>query len=171
MTKPVFSLFLVFASLLSFSVIAQGVGPEAEQDAILSSAESLFRAMNDRRYSDIWSHLTLESRSRITATVAKAISQAAALAEKGKAYSDEEISGDFRDGGTLSQAYWNSYLDTFNPDLALEQSAWTLANNDKVKAEIEIKYKKSDRPAVLRMYKQEGKWKVGLLETFPPAKR
>jgi len=33
-------------------------------------------------------------------------------------------------------------------------------------AEIVIKYKKSENPFHLKMYKEDGIWKVGLVETF-----
>ncbi|MCK7512846.1 MAG: hypothetical protein MZV70_58365 [Desulfobacterales bacterium] len=35
-------------------------------------------------------------------------------------YSREQIGVDFSTGGVIAQAYWNSYLDVFNPDIVLE---------------------------------------------------
>jgi len=41
------------------------------------------------------------------------------------------------------------------------------AVKDKI-ALIILRYKKSKKPAILQMYKEEDTWKVGLEETFSP---
>lgn len=87
------------------------------------------------------------------------------------AYSKEQIKDNFKTGGTIAQAYWNSYLDAFNPDMVLEQSRWEMGKIGKDRAQINIIYKKAERPAVIQMFKEEGNWRVGLAETFKSAKR
>ena len=87
------------------------------------------------------------------------------------AYSKEQIKDNFKTGGTIAQAYWNSYLDAFNPDMVLEQSRWEMGKVGKDRAQINIIYKKAERPAVIQMLKEEGAWRVGLAETFKSAKR
>jgi len=66
----------------------------------------------------------------------------------------------------LAKAYWNSYLNAFDPDSVLEQSKWGMGAIKKDKAEINILYKKSAKPAVLLIYMEGNVWEVGLEETF-----
>jgi hypothetical protein len=87
------------------------------------------------------------------------------------AYSKEQIKDNFIAGGAIAQAYWNSYLNFFDPDMILEQSKWEMGEVGKERAQINIMHKKSERPAVIQMYKEDGAWKVGLSETFKSAKR
>ena len=78
----------------------------------------------------------------------------------------QSIVSDFSDGGPLSRSYWDNYLDNFNPDTVLAQSKWDVGKFQKDRGEIVIKYRKSEGPAILQMYKEKGSWKVGLVETF-----
>ena len=66
----------------------------------------------------------------------------------------------------MAKAYWNSYLNAFDPDSVLEQSKWDIAAMKKDKAEINILYKKSAKLSVLLIYTEGNVWKVGLEETF-----
>jgi hypothetical protein len=85
--------------------------------------------------------------------------------------SKDQIKKNFETGGTIAQAYWDSYLDTFDTDMVLEQSRWEMGKIGKGRAQINIIYKKAERPAVIQMFKEEGSWRVGLVETFKSAKR
>lgn len=66
----------------------------------------------------------------------------------------------------MAKAYWNSYLNAFDPDRVLEQRKWDIGAMKKDKAEINILYKKSAKPAVLLIYMEGNVWEVGLEETF-----
>ena len=66
----------------------------------------------------------------------------------------------------MAKAYWNSYLNAFDLDSVLEQSKWDIGAMKKDKAEINILYKKSAKPAVLLIYMEGNVWEVGLEETF-----
>ena len=66
----------------------------------------------------------------------------------------------------MAKAYWNSYLNTFDPDRVLEQSKWDIGAMKKDKAEINILYKKSAKLSFLLIYMEGSVWKVGLEETF-----
>jgi hypothetical protein len=68
----------------------------------------------------------------------------------------------------LAKAHWNSYLNAFDPDSVLEQSKWGMGAIKKDKAEINILYKESAKPAVLILYMEGNLWKVGLEEAFGP---
>ncbi|HQO63258.1 MAG TPA: hypothetical protein PK528_06565, partial [Syntrophorhabdus sp.] len=92
---------------------------------------------------------------------------------KGKevTYSKGEIRNNFSTGGTIAQAYWDSYLTVFNPDMVLEYSKWEIGKVGKERAQINIIYRKAERPAVIQMYKEDNVWRVGLTETFRSPKR
>lgn len=66
----------------------------------------------------------------------------------------------------MAKAYWNSYLNAFDPDRVLEQRKWDIGAMKKDKAELNILYKKSAKPAVLLIYMEGNVWEVGLEETF-----
>ena len=78
----------------------------------------------------------------------------------------EDVREDFNRCASTCKSYWDGFLSTFDPDLALVQSKWGIGTITKYKAEILITHKKSKDPAKIKMFKEEGKWKVGLVETF-----
>jgi hypothetical protein len=133
---------------------------DSTYDAILSSAESFFKTMRDKDYPKIWAYLTLKSKGIIVGDVYKA------EVKSGIEHSKEDIGRDFNTGGLLSRSYWNNYLEVFNPDTVLEQSKWEMGQVKKDRAEVIVRYKRSERPAILQMFKEDGVWKVGLEETF-----
>ena len=71
-----------------------------------------------------------------------------------------------RAGGMIAASYWNGVLTAFNPDIILNESTWGIGFVKPDRAEIVIRYKKSDQPVRLQMSKKDGLWKVGLTETF-----
>ena len=40
----------------------------------------------------------------------------------------------------------------------------------KDRAQINVTYRKAERPTIIQMFKEEGRWRVGLTETFTPSK-
>jgi hypothetical protein len=155
-----FSLVFLFISLAAYAGTNDG-----EIDRVLSSAESLFKTMKERNYLKIWTFLSVKSKNIIVDDVHKA------LGKRGSSYTKEAIEKDFAEGGLLAGSYWNSYLENFNPDIVLQESTWQMGKIEKDKAEIHIRYKKSEGPAILKMFKEEGKWMVGLEETFRSSRR
>ena len=133
---------------------------EREIDAVLTAAESLFVSLKANEYKTVWGLLTEKSRETIANDTYKSVAKA------GGTQSRDEISSDFSRGGPVSEEYWLGFLSTFDPDTALRQSVWTIGMLKKERAEINLVFKKSQRPAVLRMFKETGVWKVGLVETF-----
>jgi len=162
--------FFVFILIL-FNYSLSIAVTNKEQDSILTSAESLFKMMKEKNYVRIWFFLSHTSRNAIIDDTYKNMMHYAKERGKGMAYSKEQIKDNFKTGGTIAQAYWNSYLDAFNPDMVLEQSRWEMGKVGKERAQINIIYKKAERPAVIQMFKEEGNWRVGLAETFKSAKR
>ncbi len=130
-------------------------------DAALNAAESLFQTMKEKDYRRIWALLTQKSKEVIVSDVIKA--------ETNRGNPDltkQNVTVDFSDGGPLSRSYWNAFLDNFDPDAVLTQSKWDVGKFQKNRGEIVIRYRKSEGPALLQMYKEQGLWKVGLVETF-----
>ncbi len=76
------------------------------------------------------------------------------------------IATDFSMGGIIARSYWNGFLDNFDPAMVLEESRWEMGKIKGKQAEIIITYQSAERPAILRMYKEDDRWKVGLVETF-----
>ena len=121
--------------------------------------------MKEKNYPKIWTFLSVRSKNIIVDDVAKAEEKA------GKKYTKEDIGKDFAVGSLLSRLYWNSYLENFNPDFVLQESRWEMGKIEKNRAEIIVLHKKSQAPAKLQMFKEEGRWMVGLEETFRSSRR
>jgi len=137
---------------------AQDVTPD--MDVMLKSAESVFKAMQARQYTQIWQKLTQKSRQTVVKDTFKAIK-----ANQGNA-SEDRIERGFIVGDELSKAYWDSFLKNFDPVLILDQSVWEIESVKNDHASIKMTFRKAQRPAILKMYKEEGVWKVGLTESF-----
>ena len=156
---------LVFAAFpLSHFVPCVLAAPPADDPAvpaILAAAESLFQTMKGRDYTATWAVLTTKSRDTIVSETEEAIRDAG-----GNPLPKGEIRGDFAAGGPVSRQYWEGFLRRFDPDAALERSRWEMGVVEKDRAEVLITHRGADRPAVLRMYREEGNWKAGLVETF-----
>lgn len=152
---------LIAIVLLLFScptILAEDL--TAEWGGILSSAESMFKAMKGRSYPAIWRYLTAGSKKAIVDNVYKASYKA------GIEYSKDQINTDFGIGGLIAKTYWGGYLAEFDPDMVLEQSRWGLGFIKNERAEIVIQYKNAEKPALLKMFKEGNSWKVGLEESF-----
>jgi hypothetical protein len=158
MNKYIVIILAVHLILLSPSASALEMNNDA--DALLTSAESLFKFMQQKNYSQIWKYLSQKSRDTIVQDTYKALKPIAGD------YSEENIGKDFIGGGLLSSAYWNAFLNNFDPIMILEQSRWEIESIKSDKAEIKITYKKAENPAILKMFKEDGMWKVGLTESF-----
>jgi hypothetical protein len=160
MRKTIVACLVVYL-VLHFGTCSYAASQSREIDRILSSAESLFKAMKAKDYSRIWEFLSSRSRDRIIESTLSAVAK-----NGGQTFSGEQIRGDFAEAGAIARAYWNGYLQYFDPDTVLEDSRWQMGVIRNDEAEILITYKEADNPAVIRMFKQNGSWKVGLVETF-----
>jgi hypothetical protein len=150
--------------LLLLPAKIQAAGDARDIDSVLSAAESVFQNMSRAAYPALWAGLSNQTRKSIIQNVRKA------LEKIGFDYTAERIRVDFATGGELAGNYWVNYVSQFDPKLILEESKWTMGQLKKDTAEIIIRHKKSDRDAILKMFREEGAWKVGLDETFPTRK-
>lgn len=132
---------------------------------LLDAADSFFKEMRLKAYPGIWKGLTGKSRKTIAEQVYKAIEKTG-----DKTYTVGLVEQDFNLGGAIARSYWDAYLDNLQVDYILDQSVWEIGFIRKDKAEICLLYKKSANPARLKMFKEQGRWKVGLIETFGSGK-
>jgi len=146
-------LIFIFYFVFTLFVLAQ----ETEKESILFAAESFFKSLKEKNFSETWKLLSIKSKNTIAEDVYNRL--------KGKVLK-EKIYEDFEKVGPLAQAYWDGFLSTFNPDLVLEHCKWEFGKINRDKAEIILIYEKSENPAILQMFKEAGMWKVGLVETF-----
>lgn len=132
---------------------------ESERISIIQTAELFFASLKRYQFSETWAVLTEKSRTTIIKDILSNIKDGEKLAHL-------ELQNDFQNGGPLSKSFWSAYLENFNPDMALKDSTWTVGKVDATYAEIILRYKTAETPAVLRLYKEGGLWKFGLVESF-----
>jgi hypothetical protein len=145
--------------------------PDVEVNAILDSADSLFKLLKAKEYMRIWVYLSVKSKNEIVNDTYKAIRKYNASTGVTVEYPKESIEKDFQSGGDVARSYWDGYLASFNPDMVLEQSSWEMGVVGDNKAEILVLYRRSEMPARIQMLKEGGQWKVGLVETFKNSMR
>ena len=120
--------------------------------------------MQRGQYTTLWQGLTAGTQRTIVRDVRKA------LDKEGKAQSEADVRRDMETGGELAREYWSGYLSNFNPKTVLEESRWRMGEIKKDRAEIILRYRKSENDAILKMFREGGVWKVGLDETFSTRK-
>ena len=156
--------------VLSLCPPARAASPEDHPavPAILARAEFLFQSMKTRDYPAIFAALSAKSRETIVAETSSALAAAEPPSSPARdpAPGPEEVRGDFVAGGPIARDYWDAFLRRFDPDAALEHSRWQIGSVGKDRAEILLTHHGADRPATLKMYREDGGWKAGLVETF-----
>ncbi len=133
---------------------------DTDLDAVLTSAEALFKAMQVKDYVKIWAGLSEKSRETIAGDTWNALKPSPGT------YTEVLVAEDFTRGDALARTYWDAYLKNFDPVIILEDSKWEMGNLKDDRAEITITYKKAAKPATLHMVREGGVWKVGLTESF-----
>lgn len=166
MRRP--SLAFIFAITLLGALCCQADSPDKEADTILDSAQALFKAMKQRDYKTVWDRLTQGSRETIVNDTRRAI---VLDTPTDTGHSKEILERDFASGGSVANSYWDAYLQNFDPDWLLEESRWQMGEITKDRAEIVIRYRKGEGPVCLKMTREKGDWKAGLMETFRPSTR
>lgn len=148
------------ACLLLGIAVSSGICKENEIDAVLTSAETFFKALKDKKYVQTWSLLSAKSKDTIINDIYRE------TGSSGMVYTKEQIASDMNAGGMIAAGYWKGILESFDPRIVLENSQWDIGYIREREAEIKITQKKSTNPARLQMFKENGGWKVGLVETF-----
>ncbi|MDD5762264.1 MAG: hypothetical protein PHP88_07115 [bacterium] len=136
--------------------------------------------MKTRDYPAIFAALSAKSRETIVAETSSALATAAKQAPQEMAGTStpsrtptkapppdpEAVRGDFVAGGPIARDYWDAFLRRFDPDAALEHSRWEIGSVGKDRAEILLTHHGAEHPATLKMFREDGGWKAGLVETF-----
>ena len=136
--------------------------------------------MKARDYPAIFAALSAKSRETIVAETSSALAAAAKQAPIGKPASADTpsapaknpvpdrkaVRSDFIAGGPIARDYWDAFLRRFDPDVALEHSRWQIGSVGTDRAEILLTRHGADHPATLKMVREDGGWKAGLVETF-----
>jgi len=154
------SVIIALFCLLAFPAVVAAAADPKETAEILDAAESVFQKMAARDFPALWKGLTTETRQSIIASVRKA------EAKIGREHAEESLRNDFQSGGTFARAYWEAYLTRFDPKTILEESRWSMGRVSGNRAEIVLRHRKADHDAHLKMFREEGRWRVGLDETF-----
>jgi hypothetical protein len=181
---PVAILFFLAGTFLFPAAPTRAASPEDNPavPAILASAESLFQSMKSRDYPAIFAALSAKSRETIVAETGAALAAAArhappreptaadppSEAAKNPAPGVDAVRNDFVAGGPIAREYWDAFLRRFDPDAALEHSRWEIGSVRNDRAEILLTYHGADHSATLKMFREDGGWKTGLVETFWP---
>ncbi len=153
--------FIIFIGcIIIFDAYIASASDSIETKDIVDSAEKFFISLKKRDYKTAWELLSEESAETIINDIYEVSKKMGGEIKK------EDITKDFNSNGEMFNSYWDNYLENFDPDMALEQSTWELGSVKENKVEILLLYKKSQNPARLKMFKQDGAWKVGLVETF-----
>ena len=165
-TIRLFVLLLIYSLVLSAAALhgcraRPTVPDEPTVGKILATAESTFVAMKERDYVGTWASLSAHTRNTIVDDTIKAIARGGT----GPALR-EGIERDFREGGPVAKSYWDGILRGFDPDKALKDSRWEMGEVAGDEATVYITYKKAEKPAVILLFKEDGAWKTGLVESF-----
>jgi len=167
--KRIISVILIFSVLLFLFNDAEAAGnrDQAQQEQILSAAENLFVLMKNKNYTAIWSVLSKKTQATIVNDVRKENEKANKENKKANLETNKDaIFNDFLTGGDNAKAYWDGFLTVFNPDIVLERCKWEMGKTGKNEAEILLLHKTSEKPAIIKMFKENDQWKVGLDESF-----
>ncbi len=149
---------LLWAAALCIGLLdGRALANRQKEGPVLDSAEGFFLALEARDYGKAWSFLTEESKRVIVKDVCKE------TAKLGAEKSEEETRRDFDEAGPLSKGFWDAYVENFDPDLALKESVWKMGEIKKDSAVVELRIK---GPAYLKMIREGGQWRVGLVESF-----
>ncbi len=142
-----------------FDIHDQGRDHGKSPALILESAERFFISLENGNYDTAWDLLSEKSREAITDDVYRA------SLEIEKNIKKDDIIKDFRSSGVIFSNYWRAFVNNLDIAMILEHSRWKMGYIKNNKAEILISHKRAE-PARLRMFNENNRWRVGLVETF-----
>lgn len=160
LTSILLILILVYGVLSSGPAAVHAADNEALIAEIVETTERFFVSMKEKEYGTVWSLITRNSQEDIIDAVAEE------MEKNGTYLSEDAIRSDFDNHGLLLNSYWNAFLNNFDPNLVLRQSKWEMGPINGDEAEVTITYRKSDLPARVLMFRENGAWKIGFTETF-----
>ena len=156
---PVFILIICFLIFISMGA-KNSFAKKERGDAALTSAFSFFVNLKEHNFKKLWRLLTLSSRQYIVGSIENSLIKNNVKIGKNRIYKN------MSDGGYIAKAYWDGFLKTFKTSMVLKYSVWKIKSIGSKKAQIEIDYKYAKGPTFLKIYKQKGKWRFGLIESL-----
>ncbi len=159
--RPYISIFFIFFCIVLSGTTDVRAQNESEAELkVIVRAELFFTALRDRTYDTAWNLLSEDSQNRI---IKDSYDQST---HDGVDIDKETIEKNFAERGIIFQAWWNSFAESFDANMILEESSWKIGYVKKQKSEILITHRKSENPVKLQMFRQDRQWKVGFAETF-----
>ena len=128
-----------------------------EEGLVLAAAESFFIYLNDKDYKTAWSLLSERSCQVIIDDVYSA------SVKRSPEIDIENIARDFNMNGIIFNKYWTAFRANFDPDIVLNRRVWEFEEINSSNAIILLK---GSGVTKLKMFKEEGVWKIGFVETF-----
>ncbi len=151
-------LFLSILFLFQSCQTSKPTSQSQETIAIIEAAEVFFNSLLKKDYIKVWDAITEKSKRTIISDVLKYLKAGEPI--RG------ELETEFKEGRGAALSYWDAYLFNFDPNMALKDSKWEVGKVKDDYAEIILSYKKSEKPAILKLYREGNAWKFGLVESF-----
>jgi hypothetical protein len=151
----------LFAAGLVLLMLVASTTAASDADEVLGRGETFFRLLKEKNYGTLWGYLSKRSQATIIGDTMKNLGGASDVAVR-----KAEIEKDFSGAGNIARAYWSGFLAVFNPDSVLDESRWTIESVKKESAVIVLRHRKAEAPVQMRMVKEDGLWRIGLVETF-----
>lgn len=133
---------------------------KAGSGVVLKPAFSFYLNLKEGKYARAWSFLTPVSKEAIIDKIQSFYAKSKIKIKKSR------ILYNLKTGGRIAKYFWNGYTRSFNPDAVLKYSVWKIKSVGEKKALIEIDYKYGKAPAYFKIYKINGSWKFGLIESL-----
>lgn len=151
-------IFSIFLNLYSCKSV-QPASTAQDSNSIIEVAETFFTSLQRKDFQKVWDCLTEKSKNRLIADILKY-------------YKDSNfdlrstLESEFKTGSGASIQFWENYIFNFDPNMALKESKWEIGKITGGYGELLLTHKNSQRPAILRFYKEANQWKFGLVESF-----
>lgn len=153
----------LFALMLSLVAPGASLGQSLDDPQVVEvflAARTFFEEIEKGSNAALWKSITAESRKKIVDTIYKE------QKKTGESSTRDQIRDNFESCGSICTAFWRAYSASFDREVTLQLSRWELGFLKKNKAEILITHPRADRPAKLKLFREDGKWKVGMMESF-----
>ena len=141
--------------------VSKGLNHDAE-DRVVETAESFFVDLKERSFDSVWESLSSRSRERIVDDVFRSAKRGSRTLAK------SDVEDDFASGGLLFMSYWNSFRAGIDVDSVLDHDIWKVESIDNKEAVVNIIHPESKGLTRFKLFREQGRWKVGLVETFWP---
>jgi len=130
------------------------------EDEILSVAEGFFVALKEKRFADAWNLLTIKSKNTIVDEVYRGINKTNTKIGR------DVVGEEFEKRGELFKIYWDAFSKKFDADTVLSQSVWNIGEIKQDISVLILRYKRSEYDSDLKIYKEDGQWRFGLVESY-----